>query len=109
MSSRTSLMSVASSALDQVKRAGFEIGETHRGIDDRQEHDAIDVDVVLVPVVREFLEHDAVLLHALDELVGPGADRMQAELVAGLFRGLRRHHHAGAVGELRDQRRVRAP
>ncbi|MGY4373895.1 hypothetical protein ACVWZ3_001534 [Bradyrhizobium sp. i1.3.6] len=32
---------------------------------------------------------------------------MQAELVARLLRGLRRDHHAGAVGELGDQRRVR--
>ena len=94
-------------ALDQVESAGFQIGEPHRGVDDRQEHDAVDEDVVLVPVVGEFLEHDAVLLHALDELVGTGADRMQAELVAGLLGRLRRHHHAGAVGELRDQRRER--
>ena len=91
-------------ALDQVERAGFEIGETDRGIDDRQEDDAIDVDVVLVPVVRELFEHDPILLYALDEFVRAGADRMQAEFVAGFFRGLRRHHHAGAVGELRDQR-----
>ena len=76
-------------ALDQVKCAGFEIGEADGGIDDRQEHDAIDVDVVLVPVISELLEHDAILLHALDKFVWAGADRMQAEFVAGLFRGFR--------------------
>ncbi len=64
------------------------------------------MDVVLVPVVGEFLEHHAVLLHAFDEFVGAGANRTQPELVAGLLRRLGRHHHAGAVGELRDQRRV---
>ena len=58
-------------ALDQVEPARFQIGEPHRGIDDRQIHDAVDMDVVLVPVVGELLEHDAVLLHALDEIVGP--------------------------------------
>ncbi len=31
---------------------------------------------------------------------------MQAELVAGFLYGLGRDHHAGTVGELRDQRRV---
>ena len=65
------------------------------------------MDVVLVPVVGELLDHDAVLLDPLDELVGTGADRLQAELVAGGFGGLGRHHHAGAVGELGDQRRER--
>ena len=54
----------------------------------------------------EFLEHHAVLLHALDEFVGTGANRAQSELVAGLFGRLGRHHHPRAIGELRDQRRV---
>ena len=40
------------------------------------------MDVVLVPVIGEFLEHDAILLHAFDEFIGPGANRMQSELVA---------------------------
>ena len=64
------------------------------------------MDIVLVPVVREFLEHHAILLHPFDEFVGTGADRAQPEFVAGLLCGLGRHHHACAVGELRDQRRV---
>ena len=71
------------------------------------EHDPIDVDVGRVPVLRELLDHDAVLLHALDELEGSGADRLQAELVARLLRRLRAQDHAGAVGELGDQRRER--
>ena len=65
------------------------------------------MDVILVPVVLEFFENDAVLLHALHEFVRSGADRTQAKFVALLLSGLRRHHHAGAVGELRDQWRVR--
>ena len=92
-------------ALDQIESAGFQIGEPHRGVDDRQEHDAVDEDVVLIPVVGEFLEHHAILLHALDELVRTGADRTQPQLVAGFFGRFGRHHHAGAVGELRDQGR----
>ena len=93
--------------LDQIEAAGLQIGEPHGRIDDRQIDEAVDVDVVLVPIVGEFFEHDAVLLHALDELVGAGAHRMQAEPVARGFRRPRRDHHAGAVGELRDQRRER--
>ena len=92
---------------DQVKPAGFEIGKPHRGIDDRQEYDAIDEDIVLVPVVGEPLEHHAVLLNALDEFVRTGADRMQAELVAFRFYRLGRDHRAGAVGELGNKRRIR--
>jgi hypothetical protein len=93
--------------LDQVEPAGFEACEPHRGIDDRQIDDAVDVDVVLVPVVRELLDHDAILLDALDETIGTGADGMQREPVARRLGGLGRHHHAGAIGELRDQWRVR--
>src|SRR5262245_40239066 len=66
------------------------------------------MDVVLVPVVLEFFKHDAILLHAFHELVGPGTDRVQAKLVALLLGSLRRYHHPGAVSELRDQRRVGA-
>ena len=64
------------------------------------------MDIVLVPVVGKLLEHHAVLLHAFDEFVRTGADRAQPELVAGLLGRLGRHHHPGAIGELRDQRRV---
>ncbi len=58
-----------------------------------------------VPVLVEFLEHDAVLRHALDEFIGAGADRVLVELVARRLGGLGRNHDAGAVGELRDERR----
>ena len=69
-------------ALDQVETARAQVGQPHRGVDDRQVGDLVDEDLVLVPVVGELLDHDAVLLDALDELVGTGADRLQAELVA---------------------------
>src|SRR5713101_4955814 len=69
--------------------------------------DAVDMDIRLVPVVGESFDHDAILLHALDEFVGPGADRLEAEPVARLLGGLGGQHHAGAIGELRDQRRER--
>ena len=61
--------------------------------------------MVLVPVVGELLDHDLVLRDALDELVGAGADRLQGELVACRLGRLGRHHHAGAVGQLGEQRR----
>jgi hypothetical protein len=61
-----------------------------------------------VPVARTLLQHDAILLHTLDELEGAGTHGLEAELVAGLLRHLRAQDHAGAVGELRDQRRERS-
>ena len=100
-------MSVASTRSIRSSPPDFRLASRTVAIDDRQEHHAVDEDVILVPVVGEFLEHHAILLHALDEFVGTGANRMQAELVAFGFRGLGRDHHAGAVGELRDQRRER--
>ncbi len=63
------------------------------------------MDRILVPVIGELLEHDAVLLDALDELEGSGAYRLQSELVAGFGRSLRAYDHAGTVRELRNQRR----
>ena len=93
-------------ALDQVEPARLQIGQPHRRIGDRQKGDAVEIDRVLVPVVGKALEHDAVLRHPLDEFVGPGADRVIAELGAGFGR-LGRHDHAGAVAELRQQRRER--
>ncbi len=59
--------------------------------------------MVLVPVVGELLDDDPVLRHALDELVGAGADRMEGKLVAAGLGRLGRNHHAGAIGELGQQ------
>jgi hypothetical protein len=93
--------------LDQVEAAGTQVGQAHGRIDDRQVGDPVDEDLVLVPVVRELLDDDAVLLDAFDELVRAGADGMEPELVARGFGGLGRHHHAGTIGELGEQRRER--
>src|SRR5262249_37312254 len=68
--------------LDQIEAAALEIGDTHRVLDDRQIDNSIDVDVVLVPVIGEFLADNPTLRHAFDELVRPRADRLQSELVA---------------------------
>ncbi len=94
-------------ALDQIEAARPEVREPHGAIDDRQVGDLVDEDFILVPIVGEFLDHDAILLDALDELVGAGAHRMQTELVARRFGRLGRNHHAGAVGELGEQWRER--
>jgi hypothetical protein len=64
------------------------------------------VDFVLVPVIGEALDDDAILLHPLDEFERPGADRMIGEIGAGLLRRGRRHHHA-AVGKRPHQRHER--
>ena len=69
--------------------------------------DPVEVDLALVPVIRIALEHDAVLRDALDEAERSRADRLGAELVALGLRGLRRDHHAGAVGQRGEQRRER--
>ncbi len=65
------------------------------------------MDIGRVPVAGELLDHDAVLLHALDELEGAGAYGLETELVAGFLRHLGAQDHAGAVRELGDQRRER--
>src|SRR5262249_45432962 len=54
--------------------------------------------------IGEFLADDPTLRHAFDELVRPGADRTQSELVTRRSCRLWRYHHARAVGQLRDQR-----
>ena len=75
----------------------------HRPVDD-----LVEVDVVLVPVVGKLLHGDMVLNHPLLELEGSGADRGIGEGIGvdGLDRGWRQHH-AGAVGELGEERRER--
>ena len=50
---------------------GAQVGEAHGGVDDRLVDDALEMDLSLVPVGREALEHDAVLRDPLDELNGP--------------------------------------
>jgi len=62
--------------LDQIEAAALEIGDTHRVLHDRQIDNSIDMDVVLVPVIGEFLADDPTLRHAFDELVRPRADRL---------------------------------
>ena len=65
------------------------------------------MNVGLVPIVRVALEHDAILRDTLDEAEWARAHGLHAELVAGFLRCLGRHHHAGAVGKLGQQRRER--
>ena len=93
--------------LDQIEAAALEIGDTHCVLDDRQIDNSIDMDVILVPVIGEFLADDPTLRHAFDEPVRPGADRTQSKLVTRRSCRLGRYDHAGAVGQLRDQRSKR--
>ena len=80
MSARMSLMSVASMRSAMSRPPDLRLASRTAGIDDRQIDDAVDVDVVLVPVVGEFLDHDAVLLHALDETVWSAQTRRSPNL-----------------------------
>ncbi|MNY18938.1 hypothetical protein D3C86_1523470 [compost metagenome] len=56
-----------------------------------------------VPILGKFLEDDAIVLHALLELVRARAHRLAARI---LVEAGGRHHHAGAVRQLRQQRGV---
>ncbi|CUJ99094.1 Uncharacterised protein [Achromobacter xylosoxidans] len=94
-------------ALEQVQVAGAQVRQAHGGIGDRQEGDALEGVVLGVVVLVEFLQHDAVVLDALDELVRTRADRLAADRGhVGVGERLGRQHHAGAVGQLRQQRGV---
>ena len=91
-------------ALDQVELARLQIGETHGRVGDRQEDNAVEMYRVLVPIIGEAIEHDAILRYPLGEFVGAGAHRMLAELVARRLSRLGRNDHPGTVGQLRQQR-----
>src|SRR5271165_826769 len=60
-----------------------------------------------VPVVGEATQHDTILRGAGVEAERPGADRVQAELVAGSLGRFGRDHDTGAIGELGQKLRRR--
>jgi len=93
--------------LDHLEVAGLEVRQAHAAVGDGQIHDAVDGDGFGVPVVGEALYYDAVLRDALDEAEGARAHRSVAEVLARGLCGGGRHHHAGAIGQLRDQGRER--
>ena len=80
--------------------AGLEIGQTHGAVDHRAIDHPVEMDVPLVPIVGEAVERDVVLRDALGEFEGAGADRAEAEILAGGLGRFGRDHHAGAVSEL---------
>ena len=92
----------AGEALDEVELPGAQIREAHRRIGNRQIHDAIEMDVALVPVVGEAFEHDPVLRDALDKTERARAHGLGAEFVTLGLRRLGRNDHASAIGELRQ-------
>ncbi len=89
--------------LDDVQVAGAQVGQAHRGVRNRQEYDFVEVIRLFIPIVVEMLQHDSILLHALDKFVRAGADRVGGELA---LRSFWREHHPGAVRQLRNQRGV---
>ncbi len=92
--------------LDHVEPAGLQVGEPHGRIGDRREHDTVELDEILVPIIGKPIEHDAVLRDTLDKFVGTGADRMVGEITGRLSR-LRRYDHPSAIAEGSQQRRER--
>ncbi len=89
-----------------VERTRTQVREAHGAVRNRLEDDFLDRVFIGVPVAREFLQHHAVVLHTLDELVRTGADRMRGNSPV-IGERFRREHHTGAIGERREQRRVR--
>ncbi|CPP92888.1 Uncharacterised protein [Bordetella pertussis] len=90
-------------ALQDVQPAGAQIGQAHRGVRNGQEYQLVEVVILGAVVLVELLQHDAVVLHPFDELVGARADRLAAHRGRVALEGLGREHHAGAVGQLRQQ------
>ena len=73
---------------------------------DGQVGDLVEAVGRLVPVVREPLQHDPVVLDALDELVGARANGLGAGITPARGGRLGREHHARAVRELRQHGHV---
>src|SRR5206468_2093777 len=48
-------------SLDEIELPGTQIREAHRRIGNRQEYDAIEMDLAFVPIIRKALEHDSIL------------------------------------------------
>src|SRR5262249_50400009 len=94
-----------SHALKQVQFPGFQVRQSHAGIDDDLEDDLSDEDLVFIPVIRKALQYDAILRHAFLKLKRPRTHRLGAEFFAERLRRLGRDHHAGAISELRQERR----
>src|SRR5439155_26259436 len=65
---------VGGDADDQVELPREELGEARLVLDDRPEHDALELHGKL-PVARVLLEHDALAAIPARELEGPGAHR----------------------------------
>ena len=68
---------------------------------------AVNLDLVLVPVIGEALEDDALLGDAFDEFERTGANRVRAKILARRSCRLGRHHCPGIVSKLGEQRRER--
>ena len=94
-------------ALGHVEIARAQAGEPRGRIRNGAEHDLVEGEGLGVPVVRIAGKRDVVLLHPLHEFIGARADGIEPEFGAGLLRGLRRDHHAGAVAERGQQGRIR--
>ena len=96
--------------LDAVRRidpAGEQVLRLRIRVVEDLEDDRLEVDVLLVVVVRRLRHRDVVLRHAFLEPVGAHADRALRKLRPELVELRRRHDHSGPIGELGDERRVR--
>ena len=74
--------------LDHVEPAGPEIGEPYGRVRNWQIDDAVELDLVLVPVIAEALQDNAVLRDTFEKFERTCANRMGAEIFARCQRRL---------------------
>ena len=95
--------------VDHVDLAADQALELDRVVWDRPVADAVEVRAaVLVPVAVEALRRQVIVLDPLDELEGPGPDRVALESGPNFLTASGEMHHAGPVGQGGEQRGVRA-
>jgi hypothetical protein len=62
--------------LHQVEPARLQISKSHGRVRNRQIDDPVDLDLVVVPIVGEALDDDAILSDPLNEFEWAGANRL---------------------------------
>ena len=92
---------------DQVGLAGLQAGEARLRVGQRLQHDAVEIGLVLVPVVRILLQHHAVAGGPGLQDVGTGADGIAVVVVALGLPGRRRvNRHCSSSVDAQERRQV---
>src|SRR5690606_8409369 len=91
--------------LDHVELARAQVRKAHGRIGNDAERHVVEGVLIGLPVIGEAGQYDAIVLDALDELVGARADRARPHR---LVEARGRQQHAGAIRKLGEQGRVRS-